>query len=89
MGSVKTPPEMITPEEMSARCGINRDNIRMALRRGQFPVGFALRMDSGQWRYIIPRAEFDDWLAGRRPSNSNLINALAERLAEQLRLDTM
>ena len=88
MGWVKTPPEMITPEEMSPRCGINHETIRMALRKGQFPVGFALKMDSGQWRYYIPRAEFEDWLAGRRPSNVRLVDTLVERLAEQIKLQT-
>ena len=85
MGKVKTPPEMITPEEMSTRCGVNRDNIRMALRKGVFPVGFALQMDSGQWRYIIPRAEFENWIAGNRPSNAQHVEALVECLVDKLR----
>ena len=85
MGSVKTPPEMITPEEMCSRCGISPENIRMALRKGIFPVGFALQMDSGQWRYIVPRAEFEDWISGRLPSNMlRLADMIAERLAERL-----
>ncbi len=82
VGSVKTPPEMITPEEMAPRCGISPMNIRAAMRHGIFPVGFAMRMDSGQWRYYTPRAEVEDCLAGRRPSNVRLVDALIERLAE-------
>ncbi len=85
MGSVKTPPEMITPEEMSPRCGISQDTIRMSLRRGLFPVGFALQMESGQWRYYIPRAEFENWLAGSLPSNMvRLADMIADRLADRL-----
>lgn len=85
MGSVKTPPEMIAPEEMSPRCGISQDTIRMSLRKGTFPVGFALQMDSGQWRYYIPRAEFEDWLAGKLPSNTTrLTDIIADRLADRI-----
>lgn len=84
VGKVKTPPEMITPEEMAPRCGLNHDTIRMSLRKGTFPVGFALQMDSGQWRYVVPRAEFEDWLAGKRPSNVRLVDNLIDRLAERI-----
>lgn len=87
MGRVPTPPEMITVPEMSSRCGMSPDNIRVAMRKGIFPVGFAMKMDGGQWRYYTPRAEFDDWLAGRRPSNMRLVDTLIERLAERIKLD--
>lgn len=89
MGRVKTPPEMITPEEMATRCGLNNTTIRAALRKGTFPVGFALQMDSGQWRYVVPRAEFEDWLAGKRPSNIRLVDTLVERFVERIKLENM
>lgn len=69
MANVPTPPEMITPEKMSSRCGMSAENIRNALRQGKFPVGFAFRADGGTWRYYIPRAEFENWLGGVIPSS--------------------
>ena len=68
MGSVKTPPGMIKPEEMTMHCGMSADNIRQAMRKGIFPVGFAFKTESGTWRYYTPRAEFEKWMSGELPS---------------------
>ncbi|MDR1631241.1 MAG: hypothetical protein LBS36_13670 [Oscillospiraceae bacterium] len=54
--------ELITPEEVAQRIGkTNAETVRIGLRNGTFPIGFAYQGKKG-WIYVIPREPFEHFL---------------------------
>lgn len=61
--------EMISIKEVSKRIGRGTAFVEKALREKQFPVGIAIYNDqTDRWTYIIPRAEFENWIGGQIPT---------------------
>lgn len=44
------------PEEAARILGVGKETIRNGLQQGVFPWGYAVKMDSGKWTYIINAA---------------------------------
>jgi hypothetical protein len=53
-------------KEAVQRLGCKPETIRVGLRNGTFPVGFAIRTTPTRWTYIIPREAFERVLKGIR-----------------------
>lgn len=70
MARYPTSPDMITPLEIGKRIGRGTEYVQKALRTGQFPVGVAIRGETGDWSYLVPRKAFDRWMAGDLPPRS-------------------
>ena len=64
MARYPTSPNMITPTEIGKRIGRGTEFVQKALSSGQFPVGVAIRSESGDWSYLVPREAFDRWMTG-------------------------
>lgn len=43
----------ILPEQAAKLLGVNKQTLRKGLQQGCFPWGYAIKMDSGRWVYII------------------------------------
>jgi len=54
--------ENMSPAEFARRVGKNPEVIRNAMRAGSFPLGFASRLPSGGWLFVIPRAPAEEFL---------------------------
>ena len=63
------PEEMISPDEVARRIGINPDAVRSEIRSGVFPIGWAFSRDGRKWTYHIVRKEFEAMMAGQLPTN--------------------
>ena len=57
--------ETIAVEEVAKRLKLNVLTVQNALRTGDFPVGFAIKCQGGRYRYIIPRAAFENMMVGK------------------------
>lgn len=44
------------PEDAARILGIGKKTLRLGLQQGVFPWGYAVKMDSGKWTYIINAA---------------------------------
>lgn len=60
MADAMAPTLTMTVDEAAALIGVSRNTLYEAIRRGEVPH---LRMGR---RIIIPKARFDEWLAGSR-----------------------
>ena len=56
--------ETISVTEVSRRIGRSTAAVQYALRNGTFPVGTAIRTESGEYAYIIPREAFERFMSG-------------------------
>jgi transcriptional regulator with XRE-family HTH domain len=54
----------ITVKEAARRLDISEMFLRMSLRAGKVPFGWAVEMDSGQWRYYISDRHLNDYING-------------------------
>lgn len=58
--------ETVTIEEVARTLRMNPQGVRIQLQRGILPFGYAVPTVTGKgFRYIIPRAKFDEFL-GRK-----------------------
>lgn len=55
-------PNSITVKEAAALIGHHETTIQQGLRNGTFPIGCAVKMDSGRYSYLIPRPALMRWL---------------------------
>ena len=67
----KIPDTFITPAEAGKLLGMSALNIQIALRRGNFPFGFAVH-NGKQWTYRIPRAPLMRFLENGRIEKSEV-----------------
>ena len=74
-------PEMITVTEAAKRMGMDAMLLGDQIRLGIFPIGWAFNTTGRQWRDYIVRAEFEDLMSGKLPSNRK---ALAREIAEEV-----
>ena len=45
----------------AALLGVGQQCVRQGLKTGKLPIGTAVKMDSGKWRYIIPVKRFEEY----------------------------
>jgi len=53
--------QAISVREAAQHLGCSDDTIHAGILSGQLPFGVALKMPSGRYKYIIPRAAFEKW----------------------------
>ncbi len=55
--------EIISIEECATRLGMNQNMLRKQIVRGKTPFkAWAVKQDSGRWRYFIVRSSFEAWI---------------------------
>jgi hypothetical protein len=53
--------QSISVREVGRRLGCGDELVHAGIISGKLPFGVAIRMPSGRYRYMIPRAAFEKW----------------------------